>query len=214
MWIFHQNRCIFTQPLASQLSINLSFDKSSTTVKCEKWSRVKGWEPQPCGARPLSCWSPSPSVPARTPSTSTTTPLFRTCSSTPCPTTPRRWRARPTQGIYPIQKTNSSPASWTMTLRIKNRYWWGLVMTYSLCLNCRAFSASLILSWKLYCALLSWLGGPLLWAASNTVPNWCGGMELPRRIISRACTCARLPTSSLTSSFLILDWAEAPLIVL
>ena len=124
MWIFHPNRCIFTQPLASQLSFNLSFDKSSTTVKCEKWSRVKGWEPQPCGARPLSCWSPSPSVPARTPPT---TQLSRTCSSatTSCPTTPRRWRVQRTQGIQVIQKMNPSPASSTMTSRIRSRYCWG-----------------------------------------------------------------------------------------
>ena len=99
------------------------FDKNSKQwdVKSEvEW----GLGARPCRARPLSCWSPSTSVPARTPPT---TRLSRTCSSTTtsCPTTPRRWQVQRTQGIQVIQKMNSSPASSTMTSRIRSRYCWG-----------------------------------------------------------------------------------------
>ena len=124
---FYPNRCIPTQPLSSQLSCNLFLTKAQQQwdVKSEvEW----GLGARPCGARPLSCWSPSPSVPARTPPT---TQLSRTCSptTTSCPTTPRRCRVQRIQGTQVIRKMNLSPASSTMTSRTRSRYCWGLGTT-------------------------------------------------------------------------------------
>ena len=126
MWIFAQ---IVAFPLnlfqANGPAIYFWQNSKQWDVKSEvEW----GLGARPCRARPLSCWSPSPSVPARTPPT---TQLSRTCSSTTtsCSTTPRRWRVQRTQGIQVIQKMNPSPASSTMTSRIRSRYWWGPVTT-------------------------------------------------------------------------------------
>ena len=123
MWIFTQIVAFPLNLLQANCPAIYFWQKAQQQwdVKSEvEW----GLGAQPCGTRPLSCWSPSPSVPARTPPT---TQLSRTCSSatTSCPTTPRRWRVQRTQGIQVIQKMNPSPASSTMTSRIRSRYCWG-----------------------------------------------------------------------------------------